>query len=256
MNTAPEEVSVLEKSRALLRDIVERESLLDARVSVLAKPLTPEEAIGNPGRREFPIITGKERVIEATVLEAKGHAFTDSPREFDGTIGEVLELDLDTNQSRAVFVATLNAVFRHLGRATATVHCRDEDPELCAEEIATLLLDRYGRVKVGLIGMNPAIAERLVDTFGEACVHITDLNADNIDRFQFGVEMWDGCKRTQDLIDFSDVLVITGTTLVNGTFDDIYRRTRTAGKPCLVYGVTAAGASELLGVERICPRGR
>jgi uncharacterized protein (DUF4213/DUF364 family) len=256
MNAASEEISVLEESRALLRDIVEREILMDLHVSVLAKPLTPEEAIGNPGRRDFPIIVGKERVIEATVLEAKGHAFTDSPREFDGTIGEVLELDLDTNQSRAVFVATLNAVLRHLGRATATVHCRDEDPELCAEEITTLLLDRYGRVKVGLIGMNPAIAERLVDTFGEACVRITDLNADNFGRLKFGVEMWDGKERTQDLIDFSDVLVVTGTTLVNGTFDDIHRMARTAGKPCLLYGVTAAGASELLGIERICPRGR
>lgn len=256
MSALSGEISVLEESRALLRGIVERESLLGAHVSVLAKLLTPEEAIGTPGRRDFPIIVGKERVIEATVLEARGHAFTDSLREFDGTIGQVLELDLDTNQSRAVFVATLNAVLRHLGRVTATVHCKDEDPELCAEEIAALLLDRYGRIRVGLVGMNPAIAERLVDTFGETSVHITDLNADNIGRYKFGVEIWGGTERTQDLINSTDVLVVTGTTIVNGTFDEIHRMARIAGKPCLVYGVTAAGVSELLGIERICPRGR
>lgn len=256
MRTASGDISFLEKARSLLQNIVEQESLLDAHVSVLAKPLTPEEAIGTPGRRDFPIIVGEERVIEATVLQDRGHAFTDSPREFEGTIGKVLELDLGTNQNRAVFVATLNAVLRHLGRANATVHCRDEDPELCAQEIATLIFNRHGRVKVGLIGMNPAIAERLVDLFGEDRVFITDLNADNIGRHRFGVEVLDGQKRTEDLIALSDVLVVTGTTIVNSTFDDIYRMAGAAGKPCLVYGVTAAGVCELLGIERICPRGR
>ncbi len=256
MSTVSNEPSVLEVCRGFLRDIVEQESLLDAHVSVVAKTLAPEEAIGTPGRRDFPIIMGKERVIEAIVLEARGHAFTDSPGEFDGTIGEVLELVLDTSQNRAMFVATLNAVLRHLERVSGTVHCRDEDPELCAGEIATLLLDRYGRVTVGLIGMNPAIAECLVGTFGETRVHITDLNPDNIGQLKFGVEMWDGNDRTRDLIESSDVLVVTGTTLVNGTFDDIHRMARDARKSSLLYGVTAAGVSELLGIERICPRGR
>jgi len=250
------EASVLERTRRRLCEIVEQERLLEAPVSVLARPLTAEEAIGTPGRRDFPIILGKERVIEAIVLEARGHAFTDSLGEFDGTIGEILELELDTSQSRAVFVATLNAILRHLERVSGTVHCRDEDPELCAGEIATLLLNRYGRVTVGLIGMNPAIAECLVGTFGETRVHITDLNPDNIGQLKFGVETWDGNDRTRDLIESSDVLVVTGTTLVNGTFDDIHRMARDAGKPSLLYGVTAAGVSELLGIERICPRGR
>lgn len=251
-----EESSTLERARSLLTDMVEREHLVDTHISVLAKPLTPEEAIGTPGRRDFPIIVGKERVIEASVLGARGHAFTDSAREFDGTVGEVLELELDSNQNRAVFVATLNAVLRHLDRVTATVHCRDDDPELCAQDIASLLVERHGQPKVGLVGLNPAIAEHLVDTFGADCVRITDLNADNIGQRQFGVEVWGGGDRTQDLIDFSDVLVVTGTTIVNDTFDRIYKPAQAAGKHCLVYGVTAAGVGELLGIERICPRGR
>ncbi|MGQ9510020.1 MAG: hypothetical protein ACUVTN_11610, partial [Thermodesulfobacteriota bacterium] len=65
-------------------EIIKENKLDDVRVSVLVKTLSPEEAIGEPGRRDFPILIGKERVIEAEVLGARAHAFTDSPREFLG----------------------------------------------------------------------------------------------------------------------------------------------------------------------------
>jgi uncharacterized protein (DUF4213/DUF364 family) len=70
------------------------------------------------------------------------------------------------------------------------------------------------------------------------------------------VEIWNGSERTEELIDASDVLVVTGTTLVNGTFDNIHRRTRAANKHFIPYGVTAADVCELMGIERICPRGQ
>jgi uncharacterized protein (DUF4213/DUF364 family) len=248
--------SILQQTKSRFKEIVEKNRLLDASVSVLAKPLTPEEAIGTPGRRDFPIIIGKERVVESSVLGSKGHAFTDSPREFVGTLKEVLGLELTTNQNRAIYVATLNAVLGHLEMVTATVHCRDEDPEECALEIANLALERYGRADIGLIGLNPAIAERLVETFGAEHVRISDLNGDNIGKRRFGVEIRDGNDGTEELIDASDVIVFTGTSLVNGTFDRIWSHIRTRGKNYLVYGVTAAGVSKLMGVERICPRGR
>jgi len=249
-------VSVFEQTRNRFREIVEREQLLDVSVSVLAKTLTPEEAIGTPGRRDFPIIVGKERVVEASVLGAKGHAFTDSPREFMGTLKDVLRLDFAANQNRAVYVATLNAVLRHLDMVKGTVHCRDEDPEKCAKEIARFILEKHGKVEVGFIGLNPAIAERLIDTFGTDHVRITDLNADNVGKRRFGVEIWDGKERMEDLVDASDVVVVTGTTLVNGTFDPIWDRIQNKARACLVYGVTVAGISKLMEIERICPYGR
>jgi len=166
---------VLEKIRPQFREIVEKEGLSGTNIIVLAKPLTPEEAIGTPGRRDFPIIIGKERVLEASVKGSKGHAFTDSPREFVGNLDDVFDLPLTSNQNRAIYVATLNAVLAHAGAVTGTVHCKDEDPEVCAREIASHLHDKYGDIDVGLIGLNPAIAERLVDTFGPAHVHISDL---------------------------------------------------------------------------------
>jgi len=248
--------SILEEARTRFREVAETHHLLDARVAVSARPLTPEEAIGNPGRRDFPIAVGKERVIEAEFLGAKGHAFTDSPGDFTGSLEEVLSLELTTSRVRAVFVATLNAVLRHLEMARATVHCKDDDPESCAREIAEVLLERHGEAQVGLIGLNPAIAERLVDRFGPTRVRICDLDTENIGKSRFGVEVWDGNQRTDDLIAGSDVVLVTGTTLVNGSFDRIREGIRRRGKDYLLYGVTAAGISELLGLERICPRGR
>ena len=248
--------SILESSKIKLKEIVEQQGLFDVAVSVLVKPLTPEEAIGKPGRRDFPIIEGKERVIEAKVLGAKGHAFTDSPADFIGKLAEILNLRLKTNRNRALYIAVLNAVLRHLDLAETTVHCRDEEPQLCGKEIASYILKRWGKVKVGLIGLNPAIAEALIDTFGAENVKITDLNKQNIGPAKYGVEIWDGRKMAQDLIRQSDVVLITGTTLVNDTFDSIMDCIRNYSKDYLVYGVTAAGICELMGLNRICPYGR
>jgi hypothetical protein len=247
---------VLERVKIQFAEILEREQLTDAQVKVKVVPLTPEEAIGNPERRDFPIIIGKERVIEAELLGTRGQAFTDSPEEYSGTLHEIAGLDLMTNQKRAVFIAALNATLSHLGMVSATVHCKDDDPERCALEIADTLEDRFGDVSVGLIGLNPAIAERIVDKFGSGRVHITDLCRDNIGRLKFGVEVWDGATRTEDLVGASDVVVFTGTTLVNATFDAIMEHVQALNKRYLVYGITAAGVCHLQGLDRICPCGR
>jgi len=249
-------IGILEKTIAPFKEIAEKNNLLDVEVSVLVKPLTPEEAIGKPGRRDFPIIIGKERVIEATVMKSRGHAYTDSPRDFLGTLNDVLNLELITNYSRAIYIATLNAVMGNLRMVDKTVHCKDEEPEQCALEIADFLLKKYGKVNVGLIGLNPAIGERLIDVFGPDHVYITDLSKDNIGKRKFGVEIWDGGKRTGDLIETSYVIIFTGTTLVNNTFTHIWNLIQSGRKEYLVYGVTAAGVCQLLGINRICPYGR
>jgi uncharacterized protein (DUF4213/DUF364 family) len=250
------ETGILEQTKARIREMAENAQILDARVAVFAKPLTPEEAIGHPGRRDFPIIIGKERVVEATILGSHGQAYTDSPQEFLGTLHDVLQLELTTNQHRAIYVATINALLSKLKMVEKTIHCKDEEPEECALEIANFLLDKYGLTDIGLIGLNPAIAERLVETFGADHVRITDLNKDNIGRRRFGVEVWDGDERTEDLIDASDVIVFTGTTLVNDTFGRIWNGIQARKKKYVVYGITAAAVCTLLGIDRICPCGR
>ena len=251
-----EHAPILERARTQFAEIIAQQRLQQVGVSVHVIPLTPEEAIGAPWRRDFPIIIGKERVIEARVLGAKGQAFTDSPQVFEGTVTDVLDLDLTMSQNRAVFVASLNAVLNHLGMVKGAVHCKDDEPEQCAVEIADKIARRFGRSTVGLIGLNPAIAERLVERFGVAGVRITDLDPDNVGSRRFGVEIWDGNDRTEDLIDASDVVLLTGTTLVNGTFDHILELIATHEKRYVVYGMTAAGVCRLTGIDRICPCGR
>ena len=246
----------LEKSKMKLSKIVKQKQLENIDISVLIKPLTAQEAIGEPGRRDFPIIEGKERVIEAQFLSAKGHAFTDSPGEFVGKLEQILDFPLTTNKSRAIYIATLNAVLRHLELCEQTVHCKDDEPVKCAEEIASYILKKWGNIKVGFIGLNPAIAESLVETFRPENVLITDLNKNNIDRVKWGVTIWNGRKMTELLIKQSDVILLTGTTLVNATFDYIMSCVHNYDKKYLVYGVTVAGICKLMDISRICPYGR
>ena len=180
--------TILEQCRAKLRDIIFTHNLNDVELQVLAKTLTPEEAIGTPGRRDFPIIVGKERVIEAVMLGARGQAFTDSPSEYVGRLRNMLELPLASNHNRALMVATLNAVLRYLDLVDGTVHCKDDDPEKCAAEIASHCRES-GADSVGLIGLNPAIAEALAGEFGANAVQITDLDMQNIGKRKFNIEM-------------------------------------------------------------------
>jgi uncharacterized protein (DUF4213/DUF364 family) len=247
---------VLKDSRSRLREIVRKNKLDDVEVSVLVKALTPEEAIGEPKRKDYPILLGKERVIEAEVLNAKAHTFTDSPIEFEGKLREVLDLPLVSNSERAIFIASLNAVVKYLSFTEKTLHCNDEDPVRCADEIASFILNKWGKIKVGLIGLNPAIAESLVNNFGGNNVRITDLNKENINRLNQGVEIWDGHQKTEEVIKQSDLILITGTTFGNDTFNCILNYVQNYRKDYFIYGVTGAGICSLMGLNRICPYGR
>lgn len=247
---------ILEQARERFEHVVLQSSLPDPEIRVLVKTLTPEEAIGNPGRRDFPIILGKERVMEADFAGVRAHAFTDSPKEFIGKLGDVLDLPLDSSTHRAIFIGVLNAVLRYQGVIEKTLHCRDEEPEQCAKETAAFLKCRYHNDTVGLIGLNPAIAQSLAEAFGEGKVKITDLNPDNVGKSRYGVEIWDGKTRTEELVKASDVIILTGTTFVNGTFDAIWKEIQGQGKEYPIYGVTSAGVSALKGLDRICLYGR
>lgn len=237
-------------------EIARENHLDDVEVAVRVKTLTPEEAIGRPGRRDFPIVEGKERVIEAEFLGFRAHAFTDSPGEFTGKLREILNLPLDSNRNRALYIATLNAVLGRLGLIEKTMHCKDEDPERCAEEVAAHMLDKWGGSKVGLVGLNPAIAEMLTRSFGSANVRITDLNRENIGACKYRIQIWNGHQDGGKLVRESDVVLITGTTVVNGTFDTIMSDVRRYDRDYLIYGVTSAGVCQLMNLNRICPYGR
>ena len=247
---------VLQRAKELFSAIVAEHQLGSDPVRVTVEPLSPRQAIGRPQRQDFALLDGREVMIEAEFRGSLGQAFTDQPQSFRGTLNDVQHLKLDTSANRAVFISTLNAVTSYLGTARGTRHCRDDEPERCGSEIARGLLRDYGRVKVGLVGYQPAILEHLTRAFGVENVKCSDLSPKNIGSHKSGVRVCDGKTETAGLIDWCELLLVTSSATVNDTFDEIYERAVTSqGKPLLVFGVTGAGVAALLGLRRICPFG-
>jgi uncharacterized protein (DUF4213/DUF364 family) len=249
-------VPILLQSRERLWELARAHNLLDKDVNVFVKVLSPEEAIGKPGRRDFPIVMGKERVIEAEFEGATAHVFTDTPKEYLGKLREIVDLPLVTGRERALFIAAMNATLKHLKVVQSTLHCRDNEPEDCAKRICARIKEEHDVREVGLIGLNPAILEGLGNAFGTDHVRLTDLNTGNIGAEKYGIEVWDGNGMTEELVGSSDLVLMTGTTLVNGTFDEIWKAVVRYKKKYLIYGVTCAGICALAGLERVCPYGR
>lgn len=233
----------------LLREfqgLVEAHKWQNQTVDVRVKTLKPEEAIGNPEHSDYPIIKGRERMMEAEFYGGKGQAFTDMYGNFVGTLGDVSSMRLDNNYRRAVFLATLNAVARHVGIVDKTIHCKDDEPPQCAKELASYVTKNFGRPKVALVGLQPRMAESLAR---ECDVRVTDLDPDNIGTAKFGINIL-GPEHTAANIEWSDLVIATGSTLTNDTLRDVMGK-----KPAIVYGVTIAAPAHFLKLTRFCPYG-
>ncbi|MFH1662977.1 MAG: DUF364 domain-containing protein [Chloroflexota bacterium] len=243
---------IIQTVKTKFSELVNKHNLGSQRVQVTVKTLSPKQAIGSPGRNDFPILLGKEVIVEAQFDESFGQSFTDRPQSFNGTIDELLNLNLDSSSNRAIFIASLNAITAHLGIASGTRHCRDEEPEKCALQIAKDLKQRFGDIKIGLIGLQPAILQNLGQSFGAENVACTDLNPNNVGSRKFGIEIWSGAKDTDKLINQCDLILVTSSSLTNGTFDNINIAATAANKPIILFGITGAGICALTGLERIC----
>lgn len=148
------------------KKMAEEYNLYDEDITVVyAKTLTPEEAIGTPNRDDFPLLKGKEVMIEATFRENKGQAYTDMPGNFNGLIKDILALPLSNNFQRAVFIASLNAVMRSLNFISTSTHCKDNEPEICAEKLVKYIKNLYKNPKIAFVGYQPAMIERLCTVF-------------------------------------------------------------------------------------------
>ena len=247
-------IPLLDQSKKRFSALVHELGLGEADVQVTVAPLSARQAIGNPKKKDYALLEGREVMIEAQFQGSFGQAFTDQPQGFQGQLKGVLGLNLDTKHNRAIFIATLNAVMAHQGMVTGTRHCRDEEPEECAAEITKNLLGRFGKIKIGLVGYQPAMLEHLVQGFGADNIRCTDLNPKNMASQKFGVEMWDGRDATQELVKWSGLVLVTSSTMVNNTFDGIQQEVLAQGKHLITFGVTGAGVSALTDVERLCFR--
>jgi hypothetical protein len=240
-------VSALEEVKIKFHECCKAHGLLNKEVRITGRVLTEEEAIGNPEANDFPLQTGRERLMQADFEGAAGQAFTDRYGDFNGLLKDIFEMPMNNNYRRAVFTASLNAVMRYLGRASATLHCRDKEPEECAGELVRYIKDRYGNVRITQIGFQPRMVEKLSEAFD---YRILDLDPANIGSTK-GRAVVEGPTATADAVKWANLLIVTGTTLVNDSIDNFLIE-----KPVLFYGTTIAGAAALMNWDRFCAKGR
>jgi len=148
------------------------------------------------------------------------------------------------NYRRAIFVASLNAVLHYLRLTSGTIHCHDQGPTECAERMASFIREQYGQPKIAQIGFQPKMIERLQKDFAFRTV---DLDPDNIGKRKADVII-EGPESSQAVCNWADLLVVTGTTLVNNTIEEFLD----INKPTLFYGTTVVGAATLMGWPRFC----
>lgn len=220
-------------------------------VKVSSRVLSAQEAIGHPERQDFPLIRGKEVLLQAEIGGCIGQAFTGDPIPFVGTVDALLNMSGDRPGHQALAVAVLNALARKEGITANTIHCVNNEPEQCGQYISEYLFNQYGACNVGIIGYQPALLEHCKNRFGVEHVHITDLNPEIIGELRYGVEVWDGLKDTPRLIETSDVLLVTGTILANGTYSDVIPQI--GSKPYYFFGTTCAALAAINGASRLCP---
>lgn len=232
-------------SRKFLREFIDQHQIIDEEIKVIsARTLTPEEAIGDPERQDFPLLKGREVMVEAVFRQAKGQAYTDMPGEFNGSVRELLTLPLINNFQRAIYIAGLNAIMRHYGRLSNTIHCRHQEPGICASQLPGYINKRYGKPKIAFIGFQPAMIDKLKNPFE---LRVIDLDEDNQGEEKFGLTI-EGPEKTEEVLSWGDIILATGSTSVNATADRFIH-----DKPVVFYGVTIAGMAAIHKLQRYCP---
>ena len=231
-----------------LENIVRLHGLDKSPIILKSRGLSPEEAIGTTKRRDYPILAGKEIMLQAQFGPAFGQAFTDAPSDFSGTLEEVLALDTENDaHSRGLLVATLNAVMRFTGDIDHTVHCRNDELELCAERHAANIHEHFGTPRITLVGYQPALTARLSQEFP---LRVLDMNPQFVGTVRSGITIEHGENAYRDaVLDWPELVLCTGSTLCNGSFVNFVD----IGRPVIFFGISGAAAARIFGLPRFCP---
>ena len=112
----------MEKIREEINKIIKTHKLKDTIVRIKTKVLSTEDAIGNPEHDDYPIQKGRERLMQASFQGACGVAFTDRFGDYEGSRYEIINMELNNNFRRAVFISTINAILSYLGLISKTLH--------------------------------------------------------------------------------------------------------------------------------------
>lgn len=226
--------------------LINENGLQEERVIIRATTLSPQQAIGNPEDKDYPLVRGVERLMQAEFRGSLGQAFTDTYGDFSGRLLDIAEMDLKNNFRRAIFISSLNAVMRYLKLITKTVHCKNDQPRECSDELLRYIEKNYGHPRVTMIGFQPRMVEALSKRFE---LRVTDMDENNIGQEKFGAKIYDP-SQTEKHLNWGDIALVTGSTIANNTINQFR-----ISKPVVFYGVTISGVAKLLGLNRFCPFG-
>ena len=252
--------------RKVFQHLIEQNAWRDKTVNVTVS--------GNSDQKEHLSVKANDRLIEADFLGSRGQAYAHLYGNFSGasrTLAAISDMKTDDTYREAVFLASVNAVARHLGIVDRTVHCKIDEPKKCAKELVSHIKGQFGNPRCALVGLHPAIAEALAQEFE---LRITDTDRKNVGTTVWGIPVL-GPKHTVDTVEWSDLVLVTGSALNNETLRVLVRENPTVvysptgsgrtlpkislnsclKKPTISCGVTAAAAAHILRLPRFCPYG-
>jgi uncharacterized protein (DUF4213/DUF364 family) len=241
---------------------IEKEYLrqgMDLELPVSVTTQSHNEAIGDVVDSQFAIRRGKEVMVLAQVGQSYGQAFTDVTVDWKGTMRQVFELKPSTTYERAIVVAALNAVAKHLKLCEKNIHCKDKEPLQCGENLVEYLKDNVDdiqRKKILLIGLQPAFLANLTASFDLDHIRVLDLDVAQIGSYKNGVLIRDGKQELDSCLDWADFVLLTGSTIVNGSLVKLLQKINQRGLSYQVFGNTITAAAKCLSLPHYCPYAR
>lgn len=222
------------------------EALRKETVTVIAseepeRTLRPEnEPVSEAARPEY--------CVTATLLGAKGEAYTEEPEGFCGTLEEALQIAPTEKGISAVTVAALNAAVSYLNLAPGTFPEGKEARYRYADALCRYVKEQFGTDHIILVGYDGYLVKRFMEEgFG---FWTMDRDPDNITQDRFHHVVVNNAKRMRESsFIWGKYFIVTGSALCNGSVLH-YLNT---DKEVLFYGITCAGTATLLKLKWFSP---
>ncbi|MET1160055.1 MAG: DUF364 domain-containing protein [Thermoprotei archaeon] len=209
---------------------------------------------------DYALLRGPEIMLTCKYGKGVGQVFTVAPRNYRGSIRNIIERDLTSIAWSSLFHAVLNAILNHLGLIDRTLHCSKNEPLLCGYKMTHYLYSEHGITRILHIGYQPGHVEELYTIYRDNLL-VTDLRSDTVWNRKRGILIIDG-NLNKYFIQHSDVVLLTASALVNNTGWEIVEYARLYYKPVIIYGVSATGAvyllreNKILDIRLYCPYAR
>jgi hypothetical protein len=238
-----------------LQDIQKRLSSEQGDMPLHVWTQSHSEAIGDVVDTTFAIRRGKEVMLMAEVANFCGQAFTDQSVEWRGTVNDLFSMDIQEPKQRAVISASCNALGCMLGVSDKVIHCKEKEPILCADALLQFLdgnVENREEQKIALVGLQPAFLKALAQSQKQGCLRVLDLDAENVGQKRSGILIENGNCDTDAVLQWCDVALVTGSTMVNGTVNSLLEKLESYGCRYWFFGNSIAVAAALQKQPHYC----